>query len=94
MGRYNEAGLPDIEGSFESSGAFELFGSRANATGCFTGSSAIMTDVASATTTSNSTYKMTFIAKRSNIIYGKSNTVMPASVNIKMVIYLGQTSQV
>ena len=88
-GKYNAPGLPGIAGTFTggspengdhaSSGAFQSTGQAGHA-GLQGGSTARGV--------------ISFVPSLSSPIYAASNTVMPASVDIKMVIYLGQTSQV
>ena len=88
-GKYNAPGLPGIAGTFTggspengdyaSSGAFQSTGQAGHA-GLQGGSTARGV--------------ISFVPSLSSPIYAASNTVMPASVDIKMVIYLGQMSQV
>ena len=88
-GKYNAPGLPGIAGTFTggspengdyaSSGAFQSTGQAGHA-GLQGGSTARGV--------------ISFVPSLSSPIYAASNTVMPASVDIKMGIYLGQTSQV
>lgn len=88
-GKYNTPGLPGIAGTFTggspedgdhaSSGAFQATGQAGHA-GLQGGN--IARGIIS------------FMPSLSSPIYAASNTVMPASVNIKTGIYLGQTTQV
>lgn len=83
-GGANAAGVPEISGGINFGvshgagwGAFELL------TGGSYGQMAI---------SSNAPYYFGFKASRSNDIYGSSETVMPESVNIPIVIYLGTSA--
>ena len=88
-GKYNTPGLPGIAGTFTggspedgdhaSSGAFQATGQAGHA-GLQGGNTARGI--------------ISFLPSLSSPIYAASNTVMPASVNIKIGIYLGQTTQV
>lgn len=85
LGKTNEAGCPNITGSFSVennldtndsvTGAFYNGGSG-NSSGANGG------DWACA--------KVQFNASRSSILFGKSDTVMPASINLPSIIYLGK----
>ena len=77
-GQSNKAGLPEITGRIiaigNPSGAF----SKISNTNGFTGG------------TSSKFTEMHFNASLANNIYGSSSTVMPDSVNMSCVIYLGK----
>ena len=85
-GGYNEAGLPDIEGSF--SGADFDGDSSAAFKGAF--QSTGWTDPGMA---ASGTHKIersvAFYASLSNPIYGGATTVMPVSINLPVILYLG-----
>lgn len=80
-GGYNAPGLPNITGSFHqvaygtSDGAF--------------GSSYLSPGGLQSGGTGGS-YATTFQAARSSTVYGASSTVMPPSVNVPMILYLGR----
>lgn len=85
LGRYNEAGLPNIEGQ---SGWVRA----TDRTGCFTNASESSGTVFnnSGSTTNNSEY---FDASLSNPIYGNSDTVQPQSTNVFIYYKVGNTLQ-
>ncbi len=83
-GGYNAPGLPEIEGAFR-----QLSYSGFTASGSFY-------DAGNGTTTNiggAGSYILTtfgFKASRSNGTYGASATVMPSSVDIPIILYLGR----
>lgn len=96
VGKYNAPGLPNIVGSAGVGGSlgtsYEL---------CMDGSSGALvakgekTIHSYAAQTLDNTYGgLSFAASQSSSLYGSSDTVMPASVDMKMGIYLGRTPQV
>ena len=101
MGAYNAAGLPDITGRVHL-GSMRLDGTNmivigpVNVSGCFGQSDSLDGYPATPLTSENSHfYKYTtFAASRCSTVYSASSTVMPASADMKMGIYLGQTAQV
>ena len=88
-GKYNAPGLPDIEGYL--SGA-DFDGDSSDAfTGAF--QSTGWTDPGMAGGGDHKIERsVAFLASRSNSIYGASTTVMPASVNLPIILYLGNSS--
>ena len=88
MGRYNHAGLPEIAGSLGRTAS----DSKSQTTGAFeqTGiSSAVLN---AATNGSILAYMTTFSAEKANSIYGLYDTVMPASADMIIGLYLGRTA--
>ena len=83
-GGYNAPGLPEIAGAFR-----QLSYSGFTASGSFY-------DAGNGTTTNiggAGGYTLTtfgFKASRSNATYGTSATVMPPSINVPMILYLGR----
>jgi hypothetical protein len=83
-GGYNAPGLPEIAGAFR-----QLSYSGFTASGSFY-------DAGNGTTTNiggAGGYTLTtfgFKASRSNATYGTSATVMPSSINIPVILYLGR----
>ena len=85
MGKTNEAGIPSITGSFNVENNLDTDDS---VTGAFySGGSG---NSSGATGDDRICAKVKFNATRSSILFGKSDTVMPASVNTPIIIYLGK----
>lgn len=87
VNQFNEAGLPNIEGTLQLSRAYISPGN----TGLFeldTSSSGITT---SANTGGSKNLKASFNASRANPIYGASNTVQPPSSNKLLYYKVGET---
>lgn len=91
-GGTNKAGLPELSGD---AGAIVLVGDSHTATGVF--NSSILAPAPNGT---NATWQsmgtgylsnLIFKASKNNTIYGNASTVMPPSINIPHVIYLGLT---
>lgn len=91
VGGYNAPGLPDISGSFGVRGTMIIDNSIIEANGAFRiTETSYDVNYASFQVSSNlSSQGCTFYASRNNAIYGSSPTVMPASVNLPVCIYLG-----
>ena len=91
VGGYNAPGLPDISGSFGVRGTMIIDNSIIEANGAFRiTETSYDVNYASFQVSSNlSSQGCTFYASRNNTIYGSSPTVMPASVNLPVCIYLG-----
>lgn len=79
-GTYNSAGLPNITG--------DVTGIEMNANGAF----AIVNDNVQYAGGDTIGATAIFDASRSNPIYGNSTTVMPESINIPVIVYLGKTT--
>ena len=102
MGKYNAAGLPDLSGSYVptmytgggSSG--ERLGLRDEPTGVF--SRGVSSDTVSSFVSgvydniSGLHSALIFSANGYNRTYGASSTVMPASADVVMGLYLGRTA--
>ena len=86
-GGYNAAGLPEIEGHFD--GCDLLGDSRADWSGAFIRDGALYGNVTVAISGVGIELPTTFSARASNPTYGSSATVMPASVNLPVILYLG-----
>lgn len=101
MGAYNAPGLPDITGRVHL-GSMRLDGTNmivigpVDASGCFGQSGSLDGYPASPLTSETSHFYryVSFAASKSSQEYGAQSTIMPASVDMKMGIYLGKTSQV
>lgn len=101
MGAYNAPGLPDITGRVHL-GSMRLDGTNmivigpVDASGCFGQSGSLDGYPASPLTSETSHFYryVSFAASKSSQEYGAQSTVMPASADMKMGIYLGQTAQV
>lgn len=96
IGGINQAGLPNITGSFRVIGESGSAGSWITNTfgaGSFyniTVNSSTQYYAQCVSNTNGGTYSQGFSASRSSSIYGNSNTVMPYSVNYPVMIYLGR----
>ena len=91
-GGYNAAGLPEIEGHFD--GCDLLGDSRADWSGAFIRDGTLYGNVTVAISGVGIELPTTFSARASNPTYGSSATVMPASVNLPVILYLGLPIQV
>jgi len=91
-GKYNQAGLPNLEGSFIV-GWINAFIPTWGHDGCFYASKyqAAQANQTGATTVEN-TFTLGLRASNANAIYGASSTVMPTSANMAISIYLGRTA--
>ena len=86
-GGYNAPGLPEIEGHFD--GCDLLGDSRADWSGAFIRDGTLYGNVTVAVSGVGIELPTTFSAMASNPIYGSSATVMPASINLPVILYLG-----
>ena len=86
-GRYNAAGLPEIEGAWSGWNIMSIAGGE-NA-GAFQSHWEAAGSIASATKEAGVWDRLLIKASRSNPLYGSSTTVMPASVNLPVILYLG-----
>lgn len=98
LGFYNAPGLPELSGSFgcewneatnypilwAGAGAFSTNQVHIGPVSSFRPVSSVMSE----------NVRTAFFASKSNSIYGASNTVMPASVNLTFAIYLGVPTKV
>lgn len=90
-GMYKAAGLPDITGyigAHENSN-FEMFaGDLFNTGGCFKNGVvySVSYTLASANSMKNNATQLSFVASRSNSIYGNSTTVQPPAYTAKIYI--------
>ena len=87
LGRYNEAGLPNIEGTIGFSGS-----SGVGNTGVFQ-TSKINSNIVGYVIEANNHWTTTFDASRSSSIYGNSTTVQPQSTNVFIYYKVGNTLQ-
>lgn len=90
-GTHHDAGLPEISGAFGVRGTMIIDNSIIEANGAFRiTETSYDVNYASFQVSSNlSSQGCTFDASRNNTIYGASPTVMPASVDIPICLYLG-----
>lgn len=86
-GEYNAPGLPEIEGAWSGWNIMSIAGGE-NA-GAFQSHWEAAGSIASATKEAGVWDKLLIKASRSNPLYGSSTTVMPASVNLPVILYLG-----
>ena len=87
-GKYNAPGLPDIIGKYG-----QVFARPAVAEGPFAGSDIIAENLQGGTDSAID-YLVTvgFRASAANSIYGASATVMPASIDLPVCLYLGNSA--
>ena len=88
MGKFNAAGLPDIVGTLRS------WIRMAEGTGAFytATENAANVGVEDFVTLADNGPQTTFDASRCSPVYGSSDTVMPASADMAVGIYLGRTA--
>ena len=88
-GTKNEAGAPEILASLAASGAV-AWGNPSGAFVFRTGSTSA--PIAAADTISGVVDKidLEFYASKSNSTYGRNNTIMPDSINLSVIVYLGK----
>ena len=93
-GTHHDAGLPEISGAFGVRGTMIIDNSIIEANGAFRiTETSYDVNYASFQVSSNlSSQGCTFYASRNNVTYGSSPTVMPASVNLPAILYLGEQS--
>ena len=88
IGRFNPAGMPDIIGHFD--GCDILGDSQSDWSGAFCRDGMLYGNVAVATPGIGIELPTTFKASLCSAVYGKNTTVMPASVDTQMGLYLGR----
>lgn len=99
-GKHNAAGLPNVTGELASgqnqSNDPAAVASNGGANNAFTNGGATAHSKATITTTATvrNSISISFLASRSNGIYGASTTVMPASVETPIALYLGRPTKV
>ena len=86
-GGYNAPGVPEIEGAWSGWNIMSITGGE-NA-GAFQSHWEAAGSIASATKEAGVWDRLLIKASRSNPLYGSSTTVMPASVNLPVILYLG-----
>lgn len=93
QGFYNEPGLPELKGTFSSSQEWNSYLTLTSGNnGVFSWTTTRRKNLAPGSNTNESVHELKFTASQGNSIYGKSSTVMPSSINIPIIIYLGITS--
>ena len=88
MGRYNMPGLPGANGIVMSMPGYEV---PSGGSGVFYNTTDDILPYARGTKMPGTTSTL-FDLSRANPIHGRSNTVMPASVDMTMGLYLGRTA--
>lgn len=86
-GTMNEAGAPNITGRIQSSTLFGWWGGNTSGAFSVAGQNQNYTDGSNWQHIIN---YMSFDASNVNNIYGKSSTIIPESVNLSCIIYLGK----
>ena len=88
-GTKNEAGAPEISASLEAAGAV-AWGSPKGAFVFSTGSASSPIAASDLNSGIKSKTSLGFYASKSNSVYGGNNTIMPESINLSAIIYLGK----
>ena len=89
-GGYNAPGLPEIEGSWSGWNIMSIAGGSPS--GAFQANWAPNGVVAAETKVAGAWDSLDIDASRSNPLYGSSTTVMPESINLPVILYLGLTT--
>ena len=91
LGCANAAGAPNITGSVSCLGANNSGMWCETGYGALAGTSSYRSNqFESATSSGSPCHAISLDSSKSNSIYGSSNTIMPVSVNIPIIIYLGK----
>lgn len=85
IGKFTEAGLPNIEGNLNS-GYGIAWVNISSSDGAFTSSGNTVNETGSKSGSANNSSNINFDASRSNSIYGKSDTVTPANWGLKLIL--------
>ena len=94
MGKFNTPGLPELAGSFIVGWTNALIPTYAH-DGCFYASTYQAAQLnQTGTTAVENTFTLGMKASKANGTFGKSSTVMPASTDLFMGIYLGRSAEV
>ena len=88
-GKYNEPGVPDITGGVHTGG-----GSNDSFTGAFYGQDVSLITGQHPTSASTNSSNIFFAASRVSPVYGASDTVMPASFDVPVALYLGRPAEI
>ena len=88
-GKYNEPGAPDITGGVHTGG-----GSNDSFTGAFYGQDVSLITGQHPTSAPTNSSNIFFAASRVSPVYGASDTVMPASFDVPVALYLGSPAEV
>ena len=89
-GGYNAPGLPEIEGAWSGWNIMSIAGGGPS--GAFQANWAPNGVVAVETKVAGVWDSLDIDASRSNPLYGSSTTVMPESINLPVILYLGLTT--
>ena len=92
LGKSNKAGVPELIGRLSSTNdndGIQLF-EKATANGVFSLEYTTKKWASDLLETASLPYALNFTASNSNKIFGNSDTVMPASINLPIIIYLGR----
>lgn len=88
-GKYNEPGVPDITGGVHTGG-----GSNDSFTGAFYGQDVSLITGQHPTSAPTNSSNIFFAASRVSPVYGASDTVMPASFDVPVALYLGRPAEI
>ena len=88
-GKYNEPGAPDITGGVHTGG-----GSNDSFTGALYGQDVSLITGQHPTSAPTNSSNIFFAASRVSPVYGASDTVMPASFDVPVALYLGSPAEV
>lgn len=88
-GGYNAPGLPELTGEYVSqAGCGAIFNGELS--GVFAKGTQLSGPVPAYASGSYTTWRLKFLASSANRLYGASNIVMPPSINIPIILYLGR----
>ena len=88
-GGYNAPGLPELTGEYVSqAGCGAIF--NGGLSGVFAKGTQLSGPVPAYASGSYTTWRLKFLASGANRLYGASPTVMPPSVDIPVILYLGR----
>ena len=89
-GTANSAGAPELAGTFAVNNTYDSYLVKsAGSNGVFSWTVSNKRHLAEGSSSGGSLNTLSFSASKGNPIYGNSNTVMPNSINIPIIIYLG-----
>ena len=88
-GGYNAPGLPELTGEYVSqAGCGAIFNGELS--GVFAKGTQLSGPVPAYASGSYTTWRLKFLASSANRLYGASTTIMPPSVDIPVILYLGR----
>ena len=89
-GTYNAPGLPELTGEYVSQEGCNAVFTAKELSGVFTKGTQRSGPVPGYTSGSYAAWKLKFLASGANGLYGASDTVMPPSIDMPVIFYLGR----